>query len=262
MIIAVSTTIYQLQNNNLEVNRKMKVLSIGNSFSQDAHRYLHKVAKADGVDLKCVNLYIGGCSLSRHFINMNNDAKAYSFEFNGESTGIMVTMKEAIQSDNWDYITLQQASPYSPYYDSYQPYLQELSKYVRYHAPKSKLLLHQTWAYEQGSERLESMQYENQEDMFRDLELAYAKAGKDINVDGIIPAGQCLQNLLANGIVKVHRDTFHADFGVGRYAIALTWYGYLTGNDVEGNSLTEFDQPVSEEEIKIAQKSAMQALAK
>ncbi|NLC44639.1 MAG: DUF4886 domain-containing protein [Clostridiales bacterium] len=240
----------------------MKVLSIGNSFSQDAHRYLHKVAKADGVDLKCVNLYIGGCSLSRHFINMNNDAKAYSFEFNGESTGIMVTMKEAIQSDNWDYITLQQASPYSPYYDSYQPYLQELSKYVRYHAPKSKLLLHQTWAYEQGSERLESMQYENQEDMFHDLESAYAKAGKDINVDGIIPAGQCLQNLLANGIVKVHRDTFHADFGVGRYTIALTWYGYLTGNDVEGNSLTEFDQPVSEEEIKIAQKSAMQALAK
>ncbi len=240
----------------------MKLLSIGNSFSQDAHRYLHEVAKADGVDLKCVNLYIGGCSLSRHFINMNNDAKAYSFEFNGESTGIMVTIKEALQSDDWDFITLQQASHYSPSYDSYQPYLQELSKFVRYHAPKSKLLLHQTWAYEQGSEKLANMNYFMQEDMFRDLELAYASAGKDINVDGIIPAGQCMQNLLANGIKKVHRDTFHLDFGVGRYAIALTWYGYLTSNNIEGNSLSDFDQPISEVEIMIAQKSAMEALAK
>lgn len=240
----------------------MKILSIGNSFSQDAHRYLHKVAKADGVDLKCVNLYIGGCPLSRHFINMNNDAKAYSFEFNGESTGIMVTMKEALQSDNWDYITLQQASPYSPSYDSYQPYLQELSKYVRYHAPKSKLLLHQTWAYEQGSEKLANLNYANQEDMFRDLASAYFRAGNDVKVDGIIPAGQCMQNLIANGIAKVHRDTFHADFGVGRYAIALTWYGYLTGNSVEGSSFSDFDQPISEEEIMIAQKSVMEALAK
>lgn len=238
----------------------MKVLSIGNSFSNDAQRYLHKVAKADGVELKCVNLYIGGCPLSRHFINMNNDAKAYSFEFNGESTGIMVTMKEAIQSDNWDFITLQQASPFSPDYSSYQPYLQELSKYVRYHAPKSKLLLHQTWAYEQDSEKLANLQYANQEDMFRDLESAYARAGKDVNIDGIIPAGRCMQNLISNGITKVHRDTSHADLGVGRYAIALTWYGYVTGNSVEGNSLTEFDQPVSDEEIKIAQKSVMQAL--
>ena len=240
----------------------MKVLSIGNSFSNDAHRYLHKVAKADGVDLKCVNLYIGGCPLSRHFINMNNDAKAYSFEFNGESTGIMVTMKEAIQSDNWDYITLQQASHYSPSYDSYQPYLQELSKYIRYHAPKSKLLLHQTWAYEQGSEKLTNLNYANQEDMFRDLASAYSRAGNGVKIDGIIPAGQCLQNLLANGITKVHRDTFHANFGVGRYAIALTWYGYLTGNSVEGNSFSDFDQPISEEEIMIAQKSVMEALAK
>jgi hypothetical protein len=241
---------------------KMKVLSIGNSFSSDAQRYLHKLAKSDGVDLKCVNLYIGGCSLSRHFINMNNDAKAYAFQFNGEDTGIMVTMKETIQSDDWDYITLQQASHYSPYYDSYQPYLQELSKFIRYHAPKSKLLLHQTWAYEQGSEKLANINYNSQEDMFRDLESAYARAGKEINVDGIIPAGQCMQNLIANGIEKVHRDTFHADFGVGRYAIALTWYGYLTGNSVEGNSFSEFDQPISEKEIKIAQKSAMEALAK
>ncbi len=34
----------------------MKILSIGNSFSQDAQRYLHALAKVEGVDLKTVNL--------------------------------------------------------------------------------------------------------------------------------------------------------------------------------------------------------------
>ena len=43
----------------------MKVLAIGNSFSNDAMRYLHGIAKADGVDMKTVNLFIGGCPLSR-----------------------------------------------------------------------------------------------------------------------------------------------------------------------------------------------------
>ncbi len=45
----------------------MKVLAIGNSFSQDATRYLRKIAQASGEDMKVVNLYIGGCPLSRHF---------------------------------------------------------------------------------------------------------------------------------------------------------------------------------------------------
>ncbi|HHY82671.1 MAG TPA: DUF4886 domain-containing protein [Clostridiales bacterium] len=239
---------------------EIKVLSIGNSFSQDAHRYLHGIAKADGVNMKCVNLFIGGCTLSMHYKNMISDAKEYWLEFNGEVTGFKTTIKEALLSDDWDFITLQQASYQSYSYDTYQPYLQELAKYIRYHAPKSKLLLHQTWAYEQGSERLSSVGYEDQADMFRDLKAAYERAGEDIRADGIIPAGQCLQNLLANGIQKVHRDTFHLDLGVGRYAVGLTWYGFLTRRSIRGNKFNEFDQPISEREIEIACTSAEQAL--
>ncbi|HHU78400.1 MAG: DUF4886 domain-containing protein [Caldicoprobacterales bacterium] len=238
----------------------MKILSIGNSFSQDAHRYLHKAARADGFQMKCVNLVIGGCSLSQHFKNINNDAKAYSFEFNGEVTGIYVTIKEALQSDDWDYITIQQVSNQSISYETYHPYIQELSGYIRYHAPKSRLLLHQTWAYEQDSERLIQLGYEDPNDMFRDLKAAYEQAAEAISADGIIPAGQCMQNLLANGMEKVHRDTFHAGTGAARYAIALTWYGYLTGRPIEDNRLREFDQPVSEWEIQTAKLSARQAL--
>ena len=43
----------------------MKILSIGNSFSEDAQRYLKLIAGANGRELTCVNLYIGGCSLKK-----------------------------------------------------------------------------------------------------------------------------------------------------------------------------------------------------
>ena len=38
----------------------MKILSVGNSFSQDAHRWLHHIAGLSGVSMETVNLYIGG----------------------------------------------------------------------------------------------------------------------------------------------------------------------------------------------------------
>ena len=54
-----------------EKTEKMKkILAIGNSFSEDAARYLHQTAKAAGVDTKVVNLFIGGCPLERHWKNI------------------------------------------------------------------------------------------------------------------------------------------------------------------------------------------------
>lgn len=44
----------------------MKILAIGNSFSQDATRYLQDIAASAGENLFVRNLYIGGCSLEMH----------------------------------------------------------------------------------------------------------------------------------------------------------------------------------------------------
>ena len=56
----------------------MKILSIGNSFSQDAHRWLYKLAKLNGIELETANLYIGGCSLETHFKNLEENNAFYS----------------------------------------------------------------------------------------------------------------------------------------------------------------------------------------
>ena len=231
----------------------MNILSIGNSFSQDAQRYLHRIAKADRYNLNTFNLYIGGCPLSLHYRNMLGDERAYRLEMNGESTGFTVSIRDALLNRDWDVITLQQVSSQSPYYETYQPYLNKLAEYVRLCAPKAKIAIHQTWAYEQDSERLnDKMGYDNHIDMFKDIEAAYKKAAEEIHADFIIPSGKAFQSLIEAGIEKVHRDTFHASYGLGRYTLGLLWYSILSGNDIKDNTFCDFDEEISEKEIMIA----------
>ena len=62
----------------------MKVLAIGNSFSMDAMRYLHQIGLAEGEEIFCANLYIGGCSLQRHAENIRTLESAYAYQANGD----------------------------------------------------------------------------------------------------------------------------------------------------------------------------------
>ena len=234
----------------------MKILSIGNSFSQDAQRYLHDIAAADGVKLTTFNLYIGGCSLSTHYRNMLTEERAYGLQMNGVITGFNVSLQEALLNRDWDVVTVQQVSSKSTCYETYQPYLNELVDYVRVCVPKAKILVHQTWAYEQDSQRLNvELGYADQKDMFRDLEEAYRQAAEEIGADGIIPAGEVFQELIANGISRLHRDTYHASLGLGRYALGLIWYATLFNRDVKDNTFATFDEEVTEEEMEIAKKA-------
>ncbi|MBR5543009.1 MAG: DUF4886 domain-containing protein [Oscillospiraceae bacterium] len=240
----------------------MQILSIGNSFSQDAQRYLNRIAKADGFQLNTFNLYIGGCSLSTHYRNMMSEERVYALEMNGESTGFNVSLKEALLNRDWDVITLQQASHKSPYYDTYQPYLNKIAEYVRGCVPGARIAVHQTWAYEQGSQRLNAeLGYDNHTDMFDDLKMAYSKAARDIGADFLIPSGEVLEELVLSGI-KAHRDTFHASLGVGRYALGLIWYSMLTGRDIANNLFSDFDVEVSLSDVETAKKCVLECFRK
>lgn len=235
----------------------MNILTIGNSFSQDATKYLYGIARAANVDLKTTNLYIGGCPLSKHFKNAMSEEKKYNLIFNGMTTDFYVSIKEALISREWDYVSFQQGSVASINYDTYQPYLNELSAYVKKYAPEAKQIIHQTWAYGQGSQLLhEKMGYADQKDMFNDVKNAYEKAAKAINAEFIVPSGEVLQALINEGVESVHRDGLHASLGLGRYAMALVWFIMITGKPVEDNSFRDFDAPVSEEEVYLAKKCA------
>lgn len=234
----------------------MKILSIGNSFSQDAHHYLHQLAKEDGEQFKCVNLCIAGCSLRTHYLNMLDNVSAYYLEFNGENTGVKVSLSQVLASDDWDVVTLQQASWTSAKEESYFPYIEELANYVKKYCPRAKIYIHQTWAYEDGSERLTKVAgYDSAKAMFLDVQKAYEKAAKAIHADGIIPCGEVMLKALSLGIEKVHRDTLHASLVVGRYLLALTWYKSLTGKDITNNRFDCLDASLSEKDRELVIKA-------
>lgn len=233
----------------------MNVLSIGNSFSYDAHRYLHRIAEADGFNLETFNLIIGGCSLLKHYQNMLGKKRDYILGVNGNSTGFYVSMNEALLNRGWDVVTIQQVSNNSNDYSTFQPYLNEIVTYVKKCVPKAKIVLHQTWAYEQDSIRLnEELGYKNHSDMFCDIKASYESAFRDTKADYIIPSGELFQSMIDQGIEKIHRDTFHAKLGIGRYALGLLWYSMLSGNSVENNSFANFDEEISDTQIKIAKR--------
>ena len=175
----------------------MNILSIGNSFSQDAQRYLHQIAMADGVNIQPFNLYIGGCPLSKHYRNMLSEERVYTLDMNGTSTDFHVCLKEALLNREWDVVTVQQVSHQSPNYDTYQPYLDGLVEYARRLVPKAKIAIHQTWAYEQGSKRLnEELKYSDYKEMLDDIVKSYQKAVEHIGADFIIPSGEVFGAML------------------------------------------------------------------
>ena len=222
----------------------MNILAIGNSFSQDATRYLQAIARSQGEKWNVVNLYIGGCSLEQHYRNMLRENEAYGLQINGNLSGFYVSLKEALLNRPWDVITLQQASHYSAFYHTYQPYLNELVAYVRKLCPKAKVYIHQTWAYEAGSQKLESVSFPTPEAMFAEVEKAYAQAAADICADGIIPSGKLMLQLSEH--TTVHRDTFHASLGIGRLALGLLWYTTLSGQRIADCTFRDTDEPVDE----------------
>lgn len=231
----------------------MRILSIGNSFSNDAHRYLHSLAKYNGKNLTTVSLAIGGCTLRTHYLNMINDTATYSFVFNGESTEMKVSLREGLSALEWDVVTLQQASHLSANSETYFPYVEELAKYVKKYCPKAKILIHETWAYEEATERLFNVaKFRTSREMYESLRDAYAKAAEAIGADGIIPAGTAMINAYEMGIEKVHRDGFHARLGVGRYLLALCWFKYLTGKDISSDTFCDLDEEVTAEERAVA----------
>lgn len=237
----------------------MKILSIGNSFSQDAHRYLHAVAESAGVELETANLYIGGCRLSLHHEHMMSGARAYELEKNGVGAGKRISILEALESDSWDVVTLQQQSSSSAVYGTFQPYLNDLAAYVRDKAKGAKLALHQTWGYADESEKLYVAGYPTHSAMFAPIRDSYARAMEDSSADILIPSGETVRILAESGFV-VHRDGFHASRGLGRFALALTWLGRLTDVDLSTARFDAFDLPVNEEQYEAAIAAAKSAL--
>lgn len=231
----------------------MKVLSIGNSFSQDAHRWLHSIATVGNDNIDTYNLYIGGCTLEQHWECIQNNLRNYCKQGNDGEILCQSSVLETLQSDTFDIITLQQASGFSGKPQSYIPYLNEINEFVKKYQPTAKIYFHKTWSYEIDSNHEHFRFYNNnQKEMYRRISDSSEMVSKLIEAK-IIPVGDVIQSLRENtkefnyagGGLSLCRDGFHLSELYGRFVAAATWYKIFTGKDVDAekfsNQNSDFD---------------------
>ena len=220
----------------------MKVLAIGNSFSDDAMEYVYPVLEALGVeDISLGNLFIGGCEIQRHVNCMKSDAPLYEYRTNAQNkweNTLEYRLKDGVCQQAWDVVTMQQGSHDSGVKESYKA-LPELIEFVRSKLGQVKLAWHMTWAYQQDSTHFGFANYQQDQKVMYNaiLDAVQSCALATGEFAMLIPVGTAVQNARTSCLGDtITRDGFHLSIPYGRYIAALTWGRVLTGKSVVGIS--------------------------
>ncbi len=257
----VSPSDYQGKNDGI-----IKILAIGNSFSEDAiESHLYELAQATGDSIIIGNLYIGGASLNLHVDNATKNASIYSYRKikNGiKKTYSNVSIATAMADEPWDYISFQQVSQESGIFSTFQEKLPTLYNYVKEKAlnPNVKYLLHQTWAYAQNSTHDGFVNYDKEQmKMYNAIVNTYNQAKSLIGAEKIVPSGTAIQNARTSVVGdNFTRDGYHLSIPFGRYVAAATWYEAIFGKSSVGNNYKPSE--LSDFEASIAQNAAHYAI--
>lgn len=247
-----------------QAGKVIRVLAIGNSFSEDAiEQNLYELARSQGDSLVIGNAYIGGCSIDRHWSNAQSQKAEYRYRkiIGGKTVTLNdVPLSKIITDDDWDVISLQQASHFSGLPETYG-HLTDLKRYVLGTATNKnvEIVFHMTWAYAQNSTHGGFKSYgNNQQQMYRMIITAVQKATHEAGISRIIPSGVAIQNARKVMGDVLTRDGYHLNLSYGRYTAACTWCEFLTGKKVTGNRFVP--APIDTQTARKAQTSAHKAM--
>ncbi len=223
--------------------QELKVLAIGSDFSTDAiEQDLYNFAAADGVKLTIGNLV--GHDLKSHVERAKGDLPEYQYikiENGVRSEQSGVRMSEALADETWDVITLEQFSEYAPFFETYEPWLKDMVKFLKKHSRKgTRILWHQIWSYENADKHnsfiMDHWNSRGALPMYEGILDATVKVHEKYGLD-VIPLGTAIQNLRTGfNMENTVRDGYHLSIRMGRYVAACTWYEALTGKPCKDNS--------------------------
>ena len=234
----------------------LRILAVGNSFSDDGTEYLPGLLEAAGIhNVIVARLYIGGCSLERHCKEYEEGLTDYiyykSTNNKWETVSKNATILDGLKDEPWDIITVQEVSNNSGTYETYQNWAPKLLSIIRKEAlnPKAAIVWHMTWAYATNS-----------------------------NVPVVIPSGEAIQLARAtrlnnenrvpadSKVYQLTRDGFHLTRQHGRYIAACTWFETLIkpvlGKSVKGNPylLEDTEYSITKKDARLCQKCAIKAV--
>ncbi len=254
--------------------KTVKLLTVGNSFSANATRYLGDLTKAGGHVLVHQPIVVGGATLELHW------GRAALHEKDPQDPAGLYgkrSLKEQLGEQSWDYVTIQQASIKSHDPKTYRPFAKQLHDYIKQHAPQAEVLLHQTWAYRRDDPRFAVANPKPGEptshaEMYQQLTSAYSTIAGELGVRRI-PVGDAFfladtnsqwgyqldekydfkqmnpttlpiqthslhvgwrLSKQTDGTQKLSIDGHHAN-SAGEYLGACVWYEFLFNENVVGN---------------------------
>lgn len=238
----------------------LKILSVGNSFAVDTTEYAAEIAMSLGFkSVHIGTLYIGGCSINRHYTNAQTNANVYKYyENNGDGWRETpeVSIEDAIRSDAWDFISIQHGTGDGSRYTLERSYenFGALVAYIREKAsPRVQIAFNMAWVMESDGTHPEIRSYNgDQLRMYEDLtSLTERVVMPTSGLDVVSPTGTAVQNARATGRVDgLCRDGFHLSYDKGRYLAALTFVCALT--KISPQEVAFAPEGVSEEERSVA----------
>ena len=256
----------------------VRLFIIGNSFSQNASRYLPQLAKDGGHELIVGRAEFPASALQAHWEAVEA-AEANPSDPKGKPYGGK-SLRELLGTGTWDFVTIQQASWHSGDLNSYRPYARKLQAFIRQLQPRAELLLHQTWAYRSDASQFGALgpnrTASSQREMWEQSRAAYRTIAAELGVR-IIPVGDAfwhadsdpqrgykkdpnydftnpIRPKLPNQARSLHtgyywtgdgqlkQDPRHAG-SAGCYLAGLVWYGLLFGESPEKLKFTPADVP-------------------
>lgn len=260
----------------------LRVLAIGNSFSDDGTQYLPSLLESAGIrNVILGRLYIGGCSLERHCREYADGSSAYRYDKSTANVWRTVsehaTLPDGLRDEPWDVVTMQETSGYSGIYDNIRTWLPVLIGIVRKEVPNpdAAIVWHGTWAYAVNSDHERFPLYDrNQEKMYSGIQDCISRLQEDFGIGVVIPCGKAVQlarSTRLNNIGKVPpeskvydltRDGYHLNRQFGRYLAACTWFEALMnpvfGISVKGNGclLEDTEHRIPRRDARLCQKIA------
>ena len=238
---------------------QLKVLDIGNSYTEDATAMLKLLTQANQMDVSDMCLYkatrSGGSF--KNWFDIYHDNYHHEYKISKVLGGIKANIsigrgepndgalfREILTNEEWDIIIIHQVSIYAPYYEQWKGtgedgYLNEYLSLIKELQPQAKigfLLVHSYWDGYGGNQAQSSLL------RWELIANSVKRLCEEYPIDLVIPYGTAIENLRSSSLNNEYdltRDGTHCGLGLARYTAACCYYESLlaprSGMTILGN---------------------------
>ena len=249
-----------------------KVLTIGNSFAQNASTYATEIAYANGEELTFGYLMFPSCTIDMHYEAAVTDRHIFRFKvttpdnmqgtllkdypadqnFDQDLPDTAASIKEALEYTDWDIIVFQQESASARDIGTFGN-LGNLIEYVRGICPDADLMFHEVWRWGEWGE--------DQFDLIKsNSETVAAQYGLEIIPSGL--AFEYARDALGSDTIVNENDGHHQHANTyGMYIAGCAYVGAIFDIEVSPNTFANHPYVNDNGKVTLLTKAANDAVA-